>query len=119
SHSSNVTENLPTANGAAIATDTCASPSDRSGSVTGDPIVNVPVGMTTISAQVGQSLNISFGFRQRISLSTRASMPSHRGVDGAGGARAGECWWGFGKVFLPVWALVSLVDGHARRQSWQ
>src|SRR5690349_2238730 len=58
SHSSNVTSNLPTANGRARLT-ACTGPSlsTRPTSLSGDPIMNLPAGTTIIGGHTGQSLN--------------------------------------------------------------
>src|SRR5437764_142352 len=74
SHSANVTSNLPTANGLAMVT-LCVGFSSLFFS---DPIMKLPAGTTTISGHSGQSLKLSFGFRQRFSLPTCASTPSQR-----------------------------------------
>src|SRR5258706_5979735 len=59
SHSSNVTSNLEAANGLAIVTLCCGpSLSTRSGSLSGETIVKLPAGTTTISGQSGQSLKL-------------------------------------------------------------
>src|SRR5436190_22473138 len=78
SHSANSISNLPTANHAILTVRCGPSSLNRSASLAGDPIMNSPAGTTTISGHSGQSLKVSFGFRQRISLSTWASVPSHR-----------------------------------------
>jgi hypothetical protein len=85
SHSAKVSSNLLTANGLAIVT-LCWGPSSlhRLASSAGEPIMNSPAGTTTISGHSGQSLKVSFGFRQRFSLPTSAATPSHL-VDAAGG----------------------------------
>jgi hypothetical protein len=64
SHSSNVTSNLETANGFATVT-SCGGPSlaSRSGSFSGEPIMNLPAGMTIIAGQpFAHSLKSEPGF---------------------------------------------------------
>src|SRR5215510_15992253 len=64
SHSSNVTSNLETANGFVIVT-SCGGPSlgSRSGSLSGEPIINLPAGMTIITGQpFAHSLKSEPGF---------------------------------------------------------
>src|SRR6516164_11728053 len=64
SHSSNVTSNLERANGFAIVT-SCGGPSlaFRSSSFSGEPIMNLPAGMTIISGQpFAHSLKFEPGF---------------------------------------------------------
>src|SRR5262249_13450798 len=90
SHSSKVTAYLPAANDAGIDTRTCVSSLSRCGSFAGEPMEKLPAGATIISGQVGQSLKLSLGLRQRFSPPTCASMPSHRvGVGPGGGGCAG------------------------------
>src|SRR6202047_115457 len=64
SHSSNVTSNLETANGFATVT-SCGGPSlaSRSDSFSGEPIMNLPAGMTVIAGQpLAHSLKSEPGF---------------------------------------------------------
>jgi Caspase domain len=72
----------------AIVTSCCAS-LPRPSSLFGDPIVNRPAGTTTISGQLGQSLNVSLGFKHRFSSPTFASMPSQRSGGRADGDAGG------------------------------
>src|SRR6516225_6705168 len=79
SQSANVTSNSLTASGLVIVT-LCTGFSSEYSS---EPIMKSPAGITTISGHSGQSLKVSFGFRQRISLLTWASVPSHGEGEGA------------------------------------
>jgi hypothetical protein len=71
SHSSNVIVNFPTANSRQMVTQ-CWGPSSlsRRGSSSGEPITNVPEGITTIVGQAGHSLNSSPGFHVRGVIAT-------------------------------------------------
>src|SRR5262245_47494528 len=78
SQSANVTSCLPTAKTRSMVTVRCGpSSSERPCSRAGEPITKVPAGTTIISGQSGQSLNVSLGLRQRLSLPNDASRPSH------------------------------------------
>jgi hypothetical protein len=61
--------------------------SRRPSSLIGEPMMKVPAGTITISGHSAQSLNVSFGLRQRVSLPTCASTPSQPAcADGAAGS---------------------------------
>src|SRR5215471_2782497 len=92
SHSAKVASNFPTANGLAIVT-LCTGFSLLYSS---EPIMNSPAGTTTISGHVSQSLKLSLGFRQRFSLPTCATTPSHHAGARPGGAVIAGFAWGVG-----------------------
>jgi hypothetical protein len=84
SHSANVTSHFETANGSAPVTSCCGpSPASRSGSFCGDPIMNLPGGMTIITGQpVAHSLKTDPGLAafdaSLAAESTSASWPIAR-----------------------------------------
>ena len=96
SHSSNVTENLPTANCRENATRRCGPSSEpRSASLAGEPMVNEPDGTTTISGQASHSLKLSFGLSARSrsgdsGVTWRDGNTPTAGCDGAGGVAGGQ-----------------------------
>src|SRR5438105_9806322 len=96
-HSANVTVARPAANGLSMVTLRCGPSSGlRSNSLDGEPIVNSPGGITTISGQVSHSLNTSFGFSAHSSTAERAVVVREDTVNGVvegalqpGSSRAG------------------------------